>query len=448
MRQDLRADSARRPLNATLIALAATVLLLIAGAPAWAMTLTFVRHAESQANADGVIDTSVPGPGLSTDGVQQAQDIAPILAANNYDGIYVSSMLRTQQTAQPLIDLLPEGTEYVILPGLREIGAGIFEGSSERDGLGRLGYALAPALWTLGARFVPVLGGEDGNAFDARVDDAIRQIHANGDENAVAFSHGATIMFWVMMNVDNPDLLLLLSHQLGNTETVVIEGSPEEGWTLVSWAGIPVNPEPSLVTKVFVNVRDLVVAPQTAIYEIGQALATGDISQVVAAIVDGVTEVASTVVEFVPDMLRDIAGAAGGSMSLMADEHADTTQLSATRVTEEAPEAGGRASDSKEQSEESEEPLTVTGFGLQKRNGATDLTHGNKVSPITGLTKTPLTSGDLDEEPVEGSEDDTDAETGPVDGSPAGSVENGSDDNDAATPTTSTESAAGSAAAA
>jgi broad specificity phosphatase PhoE len=250
-------------------ALVAALFFFVSAVPAWAMTVTFVRHAESQANAEGVIDTSVPGPGLSELGRQQAAAIAPTLAANGYDGIYVSSMLRTQQTAQPLLDLLPPGTEYVVLPGVREIPAGIFEGSSEDEGLGRLGYAAAPLAWTLGARFVPIPGGEDGNAFDARVDDALQQIHDNGDENAVVFSHGATIMFWTMMNVDNPDLGLLLSHQLDNTDAVVIEGSPEAGWTLVSWAGESVDPEPSLPTKLFVTVRNLVVAPQTALHDIG-----------------------------------------------------------------------------------------------------------------------------------------------------------------------------------
>ena len=36
------------------------------------ITLTFVRHAESEANAAGVIDTALPGPRLSDTGYQQA----------------------------------------------------------------------------------------------------------------------------------------------------------------------------------------------------------------------------------------------------------------------------------------------------------------------------------------------------------------------------------------
>jgi broad specificity phosphatase PhoE len=50
--------------------------------------------------------------------------VANELAANNYDGISASSMIRTQETAAPLADLL--GLPIVVLPGLREIDAGVF----------------------------------------------------------------------------------------------------------------------------------------------------------------------------------------------------------------------------------------------------------------------------------------------------------------------------------
>jgi hypothetical protein len=92
------------------------------------------------------------------------------------------------------------------------------------------------------------------------VDDAVQTIYDSGDPNAVAFSHGATTMFWVMMNVDNPDLGLLLSHPLGKTGVVVVTGNPEDGWTLVDWDGVQVAAEPSLPTKLFVDVRNVVTA--------------------------------------------------------------------------------------------------------------------------------------------------------------------------------------------
>ena len=169
MRSSSRISAAgRRLLYIATTFAAAVVFMLSAALPAWAaesMTLTFIRHGESEANAAGVIDTSVPGPHLTALGRQQAQAVAERLAMNDYEGVYASSMVRTQETAQPLADLMGQTT--VVLPGLREVDAGVFEGQSEDSGLGRIGYVLGPVAWTLGARFVPVVGSTDGNAFDA-----------------------------------------------------------------------------------------------------------------------------------------------------------------------------------------------------------------------------------------------------------------------------------------
>jgi hypothetical protein len=40
------------------------------------------------------------------------------------------------------------------------------------------------------------------------------------------------------MNVKNPDDELMISHPLPNVGTVVIEGNPVTGWTMVSWDGV------------------------------------------------------------------------------------------------------------------------------------------------------------------------------------------------------------------
>lgn len=79
------------------------ILFVVMALPAWAasdpMTPTFVRHGQSAANAAGIIDTSVPGPGLTAIGLQQAQTVAATLAAEGHDAIFASTMVRTQQTA-------------------------------------------------------------------------------------------------------------------------------------------------------------------------------------------------------------------------------------------------------------------------------------------------------------------------------------------------------------
>ena len=57
------------------------------------ITLTFIRHGESQSNAQNVINTDIPGPSLTEEGQGQAEQLAHQLSRNNFDGIYASNMV-------------------------------------------------------------------------------------------------------------------------------------------------------------------------------------------------------------------------------------------------------------------------------------------------------------------------------------------------------------------
>lgn len=333
--------SRSRSLKFLLAALTAAVLFVITALPAAAMTVTFVRHGESEANATHTIDNSIPGAHLTPLGQTQAQAVAAALAADGlgYDAIYASNMVRTTETAAPFA--AATGLTPTVLPGFREINAGWFEGWSDA-GLGGIGYVLAPALWTLGARSVPVPGGGDGNAFDARMDQALQVVEDSGAQNPVVFSHAATIMFWTMMNVDNPDLGLMLRHRLDNTGIVVVEGSAEEGWTLKTWAGLPVGPA-SLGTKLFVNARDLAVTPQTAAYNVVRAFGTGDIGQIATAIRDGVGAVVQAPIKFAVAVVRDVVDEVGKVIRPSAPNTTTTDTLAASAESRIAPPAAAEA---------------------------------------------------------------------------------------------------------
>jgi broad specificity phosphatase PhoE len=214
---------------------AAIVLGACSGAPHHrSITLTFIRHAQSENNADGVIDTDVPGPGLTAQGRGQAEQIAHQLERNHYDGVYASSMLRSRQTAAPLAEEI--GRQVQILPGLREIDAGWYNGgpSSRAD----LTYLLAPKGWVQGNRVEAVPGSINGNQFNDQFGAAVQKIYDSGDANPVAFSHGAAIMSWTLMNVKNPQDSLMTDHPLPNIGRVVISGNPMTGWKLVDWDGV------------------------------------------------------------------------------------------------------------------------------------------------------------------------------------------------------------------
>ncbi|MGI9164452.1 MAG: histidine phosphatase family protein [Mycobacterium sp.] len=323
----------RPALKAILTFIGAITLLLGAALPAWAadsVTLTLIRHAESFGNVPGAgIDTKVPGPVLTPLGEQQAADIAPGLALAGFDGIYYSNMIRTYQTAQPLMALQPTWSTQE-LAGFREISAGIFEGQPISSGLGRIGYFLIPLTWALGLRSLPIPLGEGGNEFDARYSGAVATVIANGDTEPVIFSHGAAIMAWSVMNVDNPDIGLLLSHPLGNTEQVVVTGNPTDGWMMQSYAGIPVSQNPSLLTQLFVNTRDLIVAPQTAAYNVVAAIGTLNLQNIVVAVADGVVSVIKAGVGFVVNSATDIVNAIVGVLPR-------TDRAPASAVTQQTP---------------------------------------------------------------------------------------------------------------
>ena len=204
-------------------------------AGAHTITLTLVRHAQSAANASGLIDTSAPGPEITPEGWCQATIAAMQLAPNHYDGIYASTLIRTQETATPTAQALDE--PVTVLPGLREIEAGQYEGAPAAEM--RQTYFVAPAKWLQGDRSARIPGSVDGNEFEARFNEAVQRIYDSGQQNPVAFSHSAAIMFWVLMNVHNPDLSLLSTKPLPNVGRVVLTGNPSDGWTLTEWDADP-----------------------------------------------------------------------------------------------------------------------------------------------------------------------------------------------------------------
>jgi len=196
--------------------------------------LSLIRHAQSAANAAGVIDTSVPGPDITALGDGQAVAVASQLSTNRYDGIYASTMVRTQETAVPLSQAL--GEPVTVLPGLREIEAGQYEGQSDANAPQ---YVAAPLAWLRGDRTARIPGSINGDEFESRFNDAVETIYDSGETNPVAFSHGEAIMFWVLMNAKNAEMSLA-NVPLPNTAHVVVTGNPTDGWTLANWNGMPV----------------------------------------------------------------------------------------------------------------------------------------------------------------------------------------------------------------
>ncbi|MFL0179443.1 histidine phosphatase family protein [Mycobacterium sp. SMC-15] len=291
------------------------------------ITLDLVRHGQSVDNAEDILGTLPPGAPLTELGQQQAEDVAPLIDAaypGGLAGIYASEFIRAQDTAQPLADLL--GMDVMVLAGLNEINAGWFEGH-DLNILTEIAYALPTFMWALGQYWVPMLGSTidpNGVAFNDRVTEAIDAIYNNtvadpaNPLNDAVFAHAGTISIWTLMNVKNPDFGLVLSElldthsPLANTGQVVIEGNPTDGWTLVSWGGHEVSQTPDLFTGLFVDWRELNVAPQIATWHILEALQGGDQAEIAAAVQTGFDQVLGAITAFPQAVFETITGALGG----------------------------------------------------------------------------------------------------------------------------------------
>ena len=114
------------------------------------------------------------------------------------------------------------------------------------------------------------------------------------------------------MNVKNPDLLLMITHPLPNGGIVVVQGDPQDGWTLVSWDGTPVPPA-TLPIKLFVDTRNLITAPQFAAWDTWQSLHTGDPATIAGVIGNGVEQVATATLDFPLAVTQDLVGAVTGT---------------------------------------------------------------------------------------------------------------------------------------
>ncbi|MDT5346074.1 MAG: hypothetical protein QOE52_5258 [Mycobacterium sp.] len=326
----------RNRLRYVAVGLLSTGLLSIGSALAWAddsIVLDLVRHGQSVDNAAGIIDTTPPGTGLTQTGYDQANTVAQAIQAEygkDIAGIFASEETRSQETAAQLADLLPANTSVQILSGLNEIPAGSFEGDPTTSLEGIL-YLLAPLSWVFGDVLVPDVGDPsvNGITFDEGFSNAVQTIYdgtvggaGSSAPTDVAFSSEGAIAVWTLMNVNNPDFSVLLQEiantggVLSNAGQVVVEGSPGD-WTLVSYDGTAVPANPGLPTELFVDLRNLVEAPQFADYNIYEALLTGNTTTIESAIQTGVGQVDSALAQFPVAVFDDILGALTGSTAAL-----------------------------------------------------------------------------------------------------------------------------------
>ena len=162
-------------------------------APPGSTELFLIRHGASADSVEGDAFELVEGQGdppLSEVGRHQAEQLALRLAREPFDGLYVSTLRRTSQTAAPLVERT--GLAPVVEADLREVFLGEWEGgllrqkAVDRDPLFQ--QVMKEQRWEL------VPGAESRAVFGGRLRAAVERIVATHPGGRVlVFSHGAAI---------------------------------------------------------------------------------------------------------------------------------------------------------------------------------------------------------------------------------------------------------------
>jgi probable phosphoglycerate mutase len=163
--------------------------------PEDATEIVLVRHGASAPVSRGALhDLAADGrgdPPLAPEGEEQARAVAERLAAEPLRALFVTGLVRTVQTAQPLVDRL--GLQPVEVPELREIHLGDWEGGEfrirMREGDPEAMRAVTEERWDV------IPGAESMEAFATRVRAGVEKVVAATGPGAVgaAFVHGAVI---------------------------------------------------------------------------------------------------------------------------------------------------------------------------------------------------------------------------------------------------------------
>ncbi|MBT2418714.1 histidine phosphatase family protein [Streptomyces sp. ISL-22] len=203
------------------------------------MRLLLIRHGQTPSNVDYLLDTAVPGPGLTALGQQQAAALPEALADEDIEAVYASTLIRTRLTAAPLA--AARGLDVLVRDGIRELAAGDLEMVRGDSAQGEL-YMKTVFAWAAGDTELRMPGGESGAEALARYDAVVAEAAASGAGTVAMVSHGAAIRMWTAARAANVDVAFAAAHPLENTGVVILEGAPSDGWKALSWAGAVVAP--------------------------------------------------------------------------------------------------------------------------------------------------------------------------------------------------------------
>ena len=162
--------------------------------------LHLVRHGEVNESYHEVFGGQIDME-LSPNGHKQAKCLAKFLDGRNFNRIYCSPMLRVQQTAKPLLDVL--GREAQMIDDLREIDFGAWTGCKWHEIRDKFGADAED--WLLHLENDDVPQAEPMDSYRSRVQCILKQMIEEGlGEDLLVLCHGGVIRMLLSLLLDEP----------------------------------------------------------------------------------------------------------------------------------------------------------------------------------------------------------------------------------------------------
>ncbi len=147
------------------------------------MDITLIRHGRTKMNSEGRY-CGRSDVDISSEGIGEIEDIKSRILNKSYDGIYVSPLKRTQQTAALLVD------RYKIDQRLKEMSFGIFEGMTYQEIVRK--YPKENEHWQQDFIHYRIPEGESLWEVYQRTEEFIQEV-SDRHENILVVTHGGVI---------------------------------------------------------------------------------------------------------------------------------------------------------------------------------------------------------------------------------------------------------------
>lgn len=195
-------------------------------------TLVLARHGQTPANVGKVLDTVLPGPGLTDLGRLQAEALGKELSALAVTALYGSQARRAQETAGIVGTVL--GLPVGVVDGVHEVQVGDLEGHSDDDSVAV--FRGVYDAWRAGDLSARMPGGESARDVLDRYLPAVEDLRRrHPDGTTVLVSHGAVLRLVGHALAGGDDGLPDGDDHLDNCGRLEFEGLPDGGWRLLAW---------------------------------------------------------------------------------------------------------------------------------------------------------------------------------------------------------------------